>query len=197
MEKSIPNAETATLGREWIDGITDCNLLRQLCIQALLKGMEQEPLCSHDLLMELLTNLQEAHTYEQLSALLKKLLSRNDSLMKASGAGAHELSERVMRLVEEHIGNPCLSLRWLCEQFLFMNVDYVSRRFSQETGIRFSAFLTQTRIRIAKTLLLTIDEGKIYTVAHQIGCGNNPQYFWQVFKRMTGMTPSAYIKKML
>ena len=28
----------------------------------------------------------------------------------------------------------------------------------------------------------------------QVGYGNNPQYFSHVFKKATGMTPSAYIK---
>ena len=27
-----------------------------------------------------------------------------------------------------------------------------------------------------------------------VGCGNNPKYFSQLFRKATGMTPSAYIK---
>lgn len=35
-------------------------------------------------------------------------------------------------------------------------------------------------------------EDKILQVAAAVGCGNNPQYFSQMFKKSTGMTPSAY-----
>ncbi|WP_394919902.1 AraC family transcriptional regulator [uncultured Robinsoniella sp.] len=29
-------------------------------------------------------------------------------------------------------------------------------------------------------------------MAEQVGCGNNPQYFSQLFKRYTGMTPCIF-----
>ena len=32
-------------------------------------------------------------------------------------------------------------------------------------------------------------------VAAQVGCGNNPQYFSWLFRKETGMTPSAYVAK--
>ena len=29
-----------------------------------------------------------------------------------------------------------------------------------------------------------------------VGCGNTPYYFSKIFKKCTGFTPSAYVKKM-
>ena len=77
-----------------------------------------------------------------------------------------------------------------------MNVDYVSRKFVRETGEKFSKYLTDARIQRAKSLLADGDVEKIQFIAEQVGCGNNPQYFSQIFKKNTGMTPSAYARVM-
>lgn len=75
-----------------------------------------------------------------------------------------------------------------------MNVDYVSKKYYKETGKKFSNYLTELRIQKAKELLTEIGNDKIQNIAELVGCGNNPQYFSQLFKKSTGMTPSAYIK---
>jgi two-component system, response regulator YesN len=46
----------------------------------------------------------------------------------------------------------------------------------------------------AKELLLNGNNEKISEIAEQVGCGDNPQYFSQLFKKYAGMTPSAYLK---
>ena len=104
--------------------------------------------------------------------------------------------EKTLHYVNEHLSNPNLSLKWIAENYLYMNVDYLSKQFIKETGYKFSYYLTSKRIEKAKQLLLEDNVEKIYTVAEQVGCGNNPQYFSQIFKKHTGMTPTAYIKKM-
>ena len=68
----------------------------------------------------------------------------------------------------------------------------MSKKFQKETGTRFSNYLTSVRIERAKKLLVSAGSDKIQTVAEQVGCGNNPQYFSQLFKKNTGVTPSAY-----
>ena len=77
--------------------------------------------------------------------------------------------------------------------YLFMNVDYVSKKFYKETGQKFSQYLTKMRIGKAKELIAKNPEEPIKNVAEQVGCGNNPQYFSQLFKKQTGMTPTDYI----
>jgi len=49
------------------------------------------------------------------------------------------------------------------------------------------------RIGKAKELIAKNPEEPIKNVAEQVGCGNNPQYFSQLFKKQTGMTPTDYI----
>lgn len=76
-----------------------------------------------------------------------------------------------------------------------MNVDYVSRQFRKSTGRKFSQYLTEQRVRRAKELLSHEDTAKIQYVAEQVGCGNNPQYFSQIFKKTVGMTPGKWASK--
>lgn len=95
--------------------------------------------------------------------------------------------------VNAHLSDSNLTLKMIAEQHLFMNTDYVSKKFQRETGSRFSNYLTDMRIERAKRLLASADADKIQSIAEQVGCGNNPQYFSQLFKKKTGMTPTAYL----
>ncbi|PFO09731.1 DNA-binding response regulator [Bacillus sp. AFS076308] len=99
---------------------------------------------------------------------------------------------RVIEIVTLNLGNPDLTLKMVANEFLFMNPDYLGKLFKQETGQRFSAYLTKIRIEKALDYILTMDEVKVGTLAEMIGFGNNPQYFSQVFKKYTGYTPSEY-----
>ena len=77
---------------------------------------------------------------------------------------------------------------------LYVNADYLNRLFVQETGQKFSHYLNSKRVEKAKQLL-NVDSYKVYQVAEQVGFGHNPHYFSQVFKKHTGMTPSAYAEQ--
>lgn len=103
--------------------------------------------------------------------------------------------ESIRRYVSDNIGNPYLNLKYIAENFLYMNVDYVSRCFVKETGVRFSQYLVSTRIDRAKELLEEEPVPKIAWIAEQVGCGNNPQYFSQIFKKNTGLSPTEYLHK--
>lgn len=102
--------------------------------------------------------------------------------------------DKVVMYVASHLSDSNLSLKWIAENYLYMNADYVSKQFVKQTGLKFSAYLTNLRIAEAKKLLLNTQTESPYAVAEKVGFGNNPQYFSQIFKKSTGMTPSAYIK---
>lgn len=125
--------------------------------------------------------------------------SRISSFQESSGSAEQLLYKdfivQTMEYVNDHLSDPALSLKWIAENVLFMNVDYVSKQFVKQTGTKFSTYLCDLRIARAKTLLESGDSDKIYEIATQVGCGNNPQYFTQLFKKSTGLTPSAYIQQ--
>lgn len=104
--------------------------------------------------------------------------------------------EKVMDYVQQHLSDSNLSLKWIAENYLYMNADYVSKQFVRQTGCKFSGYLTGLRIQEAKRLLLEKKDESPYWVAEKVGFGNNPQYFSQIFKKYTKMSPSAYVKMM-
>lgn len=103
--------------------------------------------------------------------------------------------DELLHYLDEHISDSDLTLKWIAENHLYMNVNYVSRCFVKETHQKFSSYLMNLRVQKAKEILKGRDEEKIQHVAELVGCGNNPYYFSKIFKKCTGMTPSAYIRK--
>ena len=121
-----------------------------------------------------------------------------ESYEKHNLNGHHHYSPCVTQLrnyLNEHMEDSNLSLKWIADNVLYMNVNYVSRIFAKETGKRFSTYLTELRIERAKEILSGGQTDKILNVAELVGCGNNPYYFSKIFKKATGMSPSAYVKK--
>jgi len=102
------------------------------------------------------------------------------------------ITNKIIAYVENNLQNPNISLKWIAKNEVYGNATYLSRIFSSDTGGKFSSFLNSTRIERAKKLLNL--NNKIFQVAEQVGCGDNPQYFGQIFKKFTGETPSSYVE---
>lgn len=129
---------------------------------------------------------------EKLRELTRDMLSKAQEELKSSNRSYGILTERIMDYVDKNLSDHNLTLKKIAEQYLYMNVDYVSRQFHRDTGMKFSQYLTEQRVKRAKELLLAEDSSKIQYVAERVGCGNNPQYFSQIFKKMVGMTPGKW-----
>lgn len=147
-------------------------------------------------LPELTEFLYELHKEEDFSIIEKKVLEYIEKLTESKRAPRQysPFIAKLMDYVYQHYDNPDLTLKWISENYLFMNVSYVSRSFTKETGEKFSSFLMKLRIQKAKEILATKDNEKIQNVAELVGCGNTPYYFSKIFKKCTGLTPSAYIE---
>ena len=190
------NQELAPL-LETINNVQDLQFLKQSVSSLLLKlGPSNLGFTAADLT----DFLMEINQEKSLDNLKKKVCQYFVNMKKNhEHQGSQPVSAMVLRIfqyVEEHISSPNLTLKSIAEQYLFMNTDYVSRKFQKETGEKFSSYLTSVRIRKAKEYLASSDAGKIQNVACMVGCGNNPQYFSQLFRKQTGMTPSAYVAKL-
>lgn len=96
--------------------------------------------------------------------------------------------------VDQHLGSESLSLKWLAEQFLFVDVGHLSKQFVKKEGVRFSEYLNKKRMDEAIHLMVYYKNDNIKDIARQVGFRNNPQYFSQVFKKYTGYTPSDYLE---
>ena len=183
--------------RGLLDGITNLDFLRQTGSRTVIKLTSNGKRTSSTDATEFLLELNQQTELEPLRAMIMKQLTAMLEQQATNGSqNISPLIENITQYVEEHLDDPNLTLKWISENYLFMNVDYVSKRFIKETGQKFSAYLTALRIQKAKQLLADGHSEQIQWVAQQVGCGNNPQYFSQIFKKSTGLTPSAYAKKL-
>lgn len=172
--------------------IQDIRFLKQVLINFLLKLTASTPSFSTVSLAECLIDIEQETNLTCLQkAIIPKLQSFQNYHSQVTTVSC--MTKQIFSYVEQHIKDPKLTLKYISEQYLFMNTDYVSKKFQKETGIRFSTYLTNVRIQKAKEYLAEKRSDKIQTIAEMVGCGNNPQYFSQLFKKNTGLSPSAYL----
>ena len=76
---------------------------------------------------------------------------------------------------------------------LGVNPSYLSRLLKKDTGHNFMEILTECRISRAKELLLQPGT-KVVEVCSQVGY-QDYTYFYQVFKKAEGISPSEYKKQ--
>lgn len=102
----------------------------------------------------------------------------------------------MITIVEEEIANEDLSLKWISQQKLFLNENYLSKIFQKEVKQKFSAYLLERRMLLAMQLLAKDTDPLVLDVANATGFGNNPGYFASSFKKYTGYTPTEYRKRL-
>jgi len=107
------------------------------------------------------------------------------------------LVAKIKKLTNEHLENRDLSLQWLAQHYLFLNSEYMGKLFRQETDEKYTQYLTKLRIQKATELLTSAPSLKIYEIAEKCGFHEDPQYFSNVFKKITGSTPVEYRKQHL
>lgn len=107
----------------------------------------------------------------------RNLGSETQHLVRKAMAYMHEhYTESISRVdVARHVG---------------VNADYLTRCFHKETGITLVTYLNRYRINQAK-ILLAAGEKSVAEVAMTVGFSDS-NYFSQVFRRETGMSPNEY-----
>ncbi len=101
---------------------------------------------------------------------------------------------QAMQYMEKEIHNPELSLQSTATK-LFISTNYLSRKFKQETGDTFVAYLTQMRVHRAMELLKN-PELRICDIAEMTGYSSQ-HYFSNAFKKLSGISPIEYRKTIL
>lgn len=177
---------------EITDRIDSPDFLKQLSGNLLLKFASDTPSLSSAELTQWLFEIQKEQEPEKLKEIVAQKLQllidcRKDNVPHSS------MTQQIFDYVEEHMGDPDLTLKYIAETRLYMNVDYASRKFYKETGEKFSHYLTKARIKKAKDLMRTQPDISIQETAARVGFGNNPRYFSQIFKKEEGITPSDFL----
>lgn len=143
----------------------------------------------------LLKPCNEEQIVQAVSEICGELVRIHAGMQKTGSVKRYsDITKKILRIVEEELANTDLSLKWIAENRLFLNADYISRKFFGDTGQKFSDYLNAYRMNQARELLLSERFDNIYAVADEVGYGNNPQYFSRIFKKVTGLSPTEYMK---
>lgn len=81
--------------------------------------------------------------------------------------------DEIIEYVNQNLSDSRLSLKWIANNLVFRNEDYVGKAFAAHTGENFLTYLNRRRIQRAKELLEPGKDNKIYAVAEEIGLGHN------------------------
>lgn len=114
------------------------------------------------------------------------LLMKEPSL---STLGQSSFPDKVRSMMESNYWNPAWNLA-ACADALQINKSTLSRKYHQNTGVKFRDALQEIRIREAKRLLKESDVS-LEKVSRLSGFSHQ-SYFNAKFKTATGQTPSSY-----
>lgn len=114
------------------------------------------------------------------------MLVRNYSLRGCSPVVQKVVNHINLSLTEE------LALKRLSMEYS-VNASYLSSLFKKEMGLNLTDYICQQRIRRAITLLNSTSRS-IQDVAFESGI-YDVNYFRKLFKKITGMTPTEYVKQ--
>lgn len=99
---------------------------------------------------------------------------------------------RMLRYLRDHYAEG-ITLQVLAKEF-GMSESYISSLIKKNTGKGFSDHLTEIRIRKAQELLRSTNDS-VDKIAERVGYPDY-YYFTKVYKKITGVTPTAYRKSL-
>ena len=102
-----------------------------------------------------------------------------------------EFTERLTKIIEKHICDSDLNVK-LFSKMMHMSRTQLHRKLKKHTGLSTTAFIRKQRIQLAQ-LILSSTSLPISQVSVLVGF-NDPSYFSQCFKNISGILPSQYKK---
>lgn len=130
-----------------------------------------------------------AQTFARVIAVLNEKQPRFTLNIKVNSK--NHIISRVLTYIEEHYAEQITLSD--AAVYAFTTPNYLSRILKEETGIGFSALLTNIRMENAK-ILLKDPTFKINEIAELVGY-TSAKYFSEAFKKATGTTPFLYRSK--
>lgn len=174
------------------------DMIMQVMIQA---GIQSDLSLLQDALVILATRYAEVSSALYMLHQISKIYETEDilafaaefvlSLPKRSLEDA-SVADLIMTYVEQNFADEGLTLQYIADEIMHMDAKYIGRCFTRETGRKFSDQLLEVRMDHAQELLLTSANHRVQDIAEAVGLGHNPQYFYQLFKKYTGLTPGEY-----
>lgn len=137
-----------------------------------------------------LTDIYKFKTLEEIQEWIKSLcFSICDMIKETKDNYNKTFSIKAKEYLEVHYNDQDLSINSVCKH-LSVSISHFSASFKNDTNETFTEYLTKLRIEKAKQLLLTTNL-RAYDIAYKVGY-NDPQYFYSVFKKQLGVTPTNF-----
>lgn len=172
----------------------DIQTTKSYCVQ-LFNGMIR--MCHPEQMKEyllIMPQLLEMETIQSMHTLFAKVAKEISLHFYQQNKSKHSaIIQKVLHIIEKEIGNQNLSLNFIANERMFMSPDYLGKLFKKEMGERFSTYITRIRVERAIEMIDREKDVKVFEVAEKLGFTDS-QYFSQVFKKQTGLTPSEYRK---
>lgn len=137
-----------------------------------------------DVYLSLLSNLNEKLKKVNLYNEKSLPIITDPAIGKTFSPNVANIVEYIRKNYSKH-----LSLARISEE-IYLHPNYLSNIFKKEVGITLTDYLNVYRVMSAEKLLLD-PKNKIYWVTEQVGFVNQ-RYFGEVFKKVTGMTPTQF-----
>lgn len=131
-------------------------------------------------------------TFEEVREYIKKIVREACITIQAEMSDKEKnLVHKVKDYITDHYYQEDISLNSLAQQY-FVNSSYLSRVFKEKTGVTFTGYLFDVRMKEAENLVLSTDL-KAYEIAERVGISDS-HYFSSCFKKHTGMSIAEYKK---
>lgn len=145
----------------------------------------------YDLLAQTLAAALKKHSAAARTRQLEEVLYSGELSENDQEKENAELIERIEAYVMDNLSNELG--REQIGAYLYLNPDYVARVFKKAAGISLSRYIFNTRLQVAKTLLVETN-ASVGEICEKIGYMNH-SHFTKVFKKEVGMTPVEYRKQ--
>ncbi len=149
--------------------------------------LEEQPKVNREELVSF-KDMEKQETPDAILLYAQKILQRISRYLSANQTGSgHRAVLEVLDYIERHYQED-IGLNELASH-AGMSTAYLSVLFKAEVGESFIKYLTELRVKKAKSLL---KEGhKVKDVSDMVGYSNY-RYFCDIFKKQTGQTPHEY-----
>jgi two-component system, response regulator YesN len=99
------------------------------------------------------------------------------------------LINKVLEIVHEEY-NQKLQLSDLARR-VYVTPTYLSKKFTETVGVKFTDYINQFRIQKAKQLMIENPDWSLFQIAEHVGFSSQ-HHFSNLFKKIEGITPSQF-----
>ena len=149
------------------------------------------PVYLHDISEKYAILIERADNLPALNKLVLNMLDEYCDLVKEFSTRTYStIVKNAVNHINFHLGSS-LTLNDIAKA-VHVNASHLSKKFKQETGYSITDYINMKRVNAAK-LYLVNGNMSITDIAYLVGY-NDVNYFCRIFKKITSLTPSQYIK---